>query len=65
MNTTARALLIAALFPVACGVPPQAQREITAADVTDGHIEIIRGSLLSDAIITMSSMNVIAGELDA
>ena len=27
--------------------------------------EMIRGSLLSDAIITMSSMNVIAGELDA
>lgn len=27
--------------------------------------EIIRGSLLSDAIVTMSSLNVIAGELDA
>jgi NADH-quinone oxidoreductase subunit D len=27
--------------------------------------EMIRGALLSDAIITMSSMNVIAGELDA
>jgi NADH-quinone oxidoreductase subunit D len=27
--------------------------------------EMIRGSMLSDAIITMSSMNVIAGELDA
>lgn len=27
--------------------------------------EIIKGSMLSDAIITMSSMNVIAGELDA
>jgi len=27
--------------------------------------EMIKGSLLSDAIITMSSMNVIAGELDA
>lgn len=27
--------------------------------------EMVRGSLLSDAIITMSSMNVIAGELDA
>jgi NADH-quinone oxidoreductase subunit D len=27
--------------------------------------EMIRGSLLSDAIVTMSSMNVIAGELDA
>jgi NADH-quinone oxidoreductase subunit D len=27
--------------------------------------ELIRGSLLSDAIVTMSSMNVIAGELDA
>lgn len=27
--------------------------------------EMIRGSLLSDAILTMSSMNVIAGELDA
>jgi NADH-quinone oxidoreductase subunit D len=27
--------------------------------------EIIKGSLLSDAILTMSSMNVIAGELDA
>lgn len=27
--------------------------------------EIIRGSTLSDAIVTMSSMNVIAGELDA
>jgi len=27
--------------------------------------EIIRGSMLSDAILTMSSMNVIAGELDA
>ncbi|TAL58626.1 MAG: hypothetical protein EPN85_11310, partial [Bacteroidetes bacterium] len=27
--------------------------------------EIIKGSLLSDAILTMSAMNVIAGELDA
>jgi NADH-quinone oxidoreductase subunit D len=27
--------------------------------------ELIRGALLSDAIVTMSSMNVIAGELDA
>jgi NADH-quinone oxidoreductase subunit D len=27
--------------------------------------ELIKGSLLSDAIVTMSSMNVIAGELDA
>lgn len=27
--------------------------------------ELIRGSMLSDAILTMSSMNVIAGELDA
>ncbi|MEZ5015360.1 MAG: hypothetical protein R2794_13835 [Chitinophagales bacterium] len=27
--------------------------------------EMIKGALLSDAIITMSSMNVIAGELDA
>jgi NADH-quinone oxidoreductase subunit D len=27
--------------------------------------EMIRGGLLSDAIITMSSLNVIAGELDA
>jgi NADH-quinone oxidoreductase subunit D len=27
--------------------------------------EMIKGSLLSDAILTMSSMNVIAGELDA
>jgi NADH-quinone oxidoreductase subunit D len=27
--------------------------------------EMIRGSMLSDAILTMSSMNVIAGELDA
>jgi NADH-quinone oxidoreductase subunit D len=27
--------------------------------------EMIKGSLLSDAIIAMSSMNVIAGELDA
>jgi len=27
--------------------------------------EMIRGSVLSDAILTMSSMNVIAGELDA
>jgi NADH-quinone oxidoreductase subunit D len=27
--------------------------------------EIIRGGVLSDAILTMSSMNVIAGELDA
>jgi NADH-quinone oxidoreductase subunit D len=27
--------------------------------------EMIRGSMLSDAVITMSSMNVIAGELDA
>jgi NADH-quinone oxidoreductase subunit D len=27
--------------------------------------EIIKGSMLSDAILTMSSMNVIAGELDA
>jgi NADH-quinone oxidoreductase subunit D len=26
---------------------------------------MIRGSMLSDAILTMSSMNVIAGELDA
>ncbi len=30
-----------------------------------GYAEMIKGSLLSDAIITMSSMNVIAGELDA
>ncbi len=30
-----------------------------------GYPEIVKGSLLSDAIITMSSMNVIAGELDA
>lgn len=30
-----------------------------------GFKEMIRGSLLSDAIITMSSLNVIAGELDA
>ena len=27
--------------------------------------EMIKGSMLSDAILTMSSMNVIAGELDA
>ena len=27
--------------------------------------EMVRGSMLSDAILTMSSMNVIAGELDA
>jgi len=27
--------------------------------------EIIKGGMLSDAILTMSSMNVIAGELDA
>ena len=27
--------------------------------------EMIRGGVLSDAILTMSSMNVIAGELDA
>ncbi|HUX37292.1 MAG TPA: hypothetical protein VMV44_05255, partial [Rectinemataceae bacterium] len=27
--------------------------------------EMIRGSLLSDAVITLSSLNVIAGELDA
>ena len=27
--------------------------------------EIIKGAMLSDAILTMSSMNVIAGELDA
>jgi NADH-quinone oxidoreductase subunit D len=27
--------------------------------------EMIKGSLLSDAIITLSSLNVIAGELDA
>ncbi len=27
--------------------------------------EIVRGSLLSDAVVTMSSLNVIAGELDA
>jgi NADH-quinone oxidoreductase subunit D len=27
--------------------------------------EMIKGALLSDAIVTMSSMNVIAGELDA
>jgi NADH-quinone oxidoreductase subunit D len=26
---------------------------------------MIKGSMLSDAILTMSSMNVIAGELDA
>lgn len=29
------------------------------------YTEIIKGSMLSDAILTMSSMNVIAGELDA
>lgn len=29
------------------------------------YAEIIKGSMLSDAILTMSSMNVIAGELDA
>lgn len=29
------------------------------------YAEIIRGSLLSDAVMTMSSMNIIAGELDA
>ena len=29
------------------------------------YTEMIKGSMLSDAIITMSSMNVIAGELDA
>ena len=29
------------------------------------HPEMIKGSMLSDAILTMSSMNVIAGELDA
>lgn len=29
------------------------------------YTEMIRGSMLSDAILTMSSMNVIAGELDA
>jgi NADH-quinone oxidoreductase subunit D len=27
--------------------------------------EMIKGSMLSDAVLTMSSMNVIAGELDA
>ena len=27
--------------------------------------EIIQGSLLSDAVVTMSSLNLIAGELDA
>jgi NADH-quinone oxidoreductase subunit D len=26
---------------------------------------MIKGSMLSDAILTMSSMNIIAGELDA
>jgi NADH-quinone oxidoreductase subunit D len=30
-----------------------------------GYSEMIRGGLLSDAIITMSSMNIIAGEMDA
>jgi NADH-quinone oxidoreductase subunit D len=30
-----------------------------------GYTEMIKGGLLSDAILTMSSMNVIAGELDA
>src|SRR5438445_8398399 len=29
------------------------------------YAEMIRGGMLSDAILTMSSMNVIAGELDA
>ena len=29
------------------------------------YTEMIKGGLLSDAILTMSSMNVIAGELDA
>jgi NADH-quinone oxidoreductase subunit D len=29
------------------------------------YADMIRGSMLSDAILTMSSMNVIAGELDA
>ena len=29
------------------------------------YTEMIKGALLSDAILTMSSMNVIAGELDA
>ena len=29
------------------------------------YAEMIKGSMLSDAILTMSSMNVIAGELDA
>jgi NADH-quinone oxidoreductase subunit D len=27
--------------------------------------EIVRGSMLSDAVITMSSLNLIAGEMDA
>jgi NADH-quinone oxidoreductase subunit D len=27
--------------------------------------EIVKGSLLSDAVVTMSSLNLIAGELDA
>jgi NADH-quinone oxidoreductase subunit D len=30
-----------------------------------GYSEMVRGGLLSDAIITMSSMNIIAGEMDA
>jgi NADH-quinone oxidoreductase subunit D len=33
--------------------------------VYQAYPEIIKGSMLSDAILTMSSMNVIAGELDA
>ena len=30
-----------------------------------GYADMIKGSMLSDAILTLSSMNVIAGELDA
>jgi NADH-quinone oxidoreductase subunit D len=33
--------------------------------IYQAYAEIIKGSMLSDAILTMSSMNVIAGELDA
>jgi NADH-quinone oxidoreductase subunit D len=37
----------------------------TSYIIYQAYPEIIKGSMLSDAILTMSSMNVIAGELDA
>ena len=33
--------------------------------IYQAYAELIKGQLLSDAIVTMSSLNVIAGELDA